>query len=108
MAGVKRTAFTRNVVLAGLLGGGNEEVTVRVVSSVTAKGATVTLPLTVVLPVESGPVIELTVNPTLGSAKVMVGAAPNPKPITDKGSVSPEPTLKMVLTMLLCACNCSK
>lgn len=60
-----------------------------VVSTPTGIGATLMVPVIVVTPFTSGPVIEVGAKVTLASAKLSVGAAPNPVPVTVTVALSP-------------------
>jgi hypothetical protein len=81
--------------LAGVLGGGKEDVrvtgiTFNVNGIVAGTGAAVIVPVTVVTPLASGPLNVTGVKVTVGSLKLSVGAAPNPVPAIVTGVLSPE------------------
>jgi hypothetical protein len=81
--------------LAGVLGGGKEDVIVtgiilRLNGIGGGTGADVIVPVTVVTPFASGPLIDPGVKLTVGSPKLTTGAAPNPVPVIVTGVLSPE------------------
>lgn len=76
--------------MTGVLGGGNEDVMVSGIEVLTAIGAAVIVPVTVVTPFASGPLIDPIVKVTVGSLKARIGAVPNPVPVIVKGVLSPE------------------
>jgi hypothetical protein len=81
--------------LAGVLGGGKEDVIVTgIILNVNGigagTGAEVIVPVTVVTPLASGPLTDTGVKLTVGSLKLRTGAAPNPVPVIVTAVLSPE------------------
>jgi hypothetical protein len=96
--GVKTSPWIRMGCVPGEVGGGNDEVMVIVVvSPAIGIGGTLIVPVIVVTPFASGPVVDVGVKEIIESANDSLGAAPNPVPVTVTGMLSPPFTVKKVL-----------
>jgi len=97
--GVRLTARALKGWVPGAVGGGRDDVIDKVPISDVATGSTARLPVTVVVPVESGTLMDPRVKVTPGAAKLAVGVRPNPVPLTVTGVLSPELTIIALVLM---------